>query len=70
LKWTSDYCYDFILAWDSLFHLPTADQPIVVKKICTLLAPGGVALYTFGDAVGDMEDLSFRDGQGGQLCPV
>lgn len=48
--------YQFILAWDSIFHLPLNEQEPVVVKLCNLLAKGGVLIYTFGDAVGEHDD--------------
>ena len=54
--WECDRRFEFILAWDSIFHLPLAQQEAVITRLCGLLAPGGVLIYTFGDAVGDHED--------------
>ena len=51
-EWTPDGTYDFILAWDSLFHLPLDQQQPVLAKLCGALAEGGVFIYSFGDAVG------------------
>ncbi len=48
--------YNFILAWDSIFHLPLSEQEPVVTKLCKLLAKDGVLIYTFGDAVGEHDD--------------
>jgi len=48
--------YQFILAWDSIFHLPLNEQEPVITKLCNLLAKGGVLIYTFGDAVGEHDD--------------
>lgn len=50
--WSSDKQYDLILAWDSIFHLPFAQQAPVVAKLCSMLKNGGILLYTFGDAYG------------------
>lgn len=54
--WQTNNTYDFILAWDSLFHLPMHEQKPVVAKLCAALKPCGTLLYTFGNAVGDHED--------------
>lgn len=54
--WETDQTFDFILAWDSIFHLPLSRQEPVVAKLCKLLSPGGVLLYTCGDAVGEHDD--------------
>ena len=53
--------FDFIVAWDSIFHLPLEEQEPVVTKLCDLLQPGGVLIYTFGDAVGEHEDTWHDD---------
>lgn len=52
--------YEFILAWDSIFHLPLSQQQPVLEKICNMLAPNGVLIYTFGDAKGEHES-SWRE---------
>jgi SAM-dependent methyltransferase len=54
--WEATKLFDFIVAWDSLFHLPLDMQKPVLKKLAALLAPGGVIIYTFGDAVGEHID--------------
>ncbi len=40
--------YDFITAWDSIWHLPLNDQEPVIRKICSALAPNGVFIFTTG----------------------
>lgn len=55
--WDTDQRFQLIVAWDSIFHLPLAMQEPVVKKICGLLADGGVLIYTFGDALGAHDDV-------------
>jgi predicted TPR repeat methyltransferase len=52
-QWQSGHKFDFILAWDSIFHLPLEKQAEVVGRLCGMLAEGGILLYTFGDAQGD-----------------
>ena len=54
--WTPDGTYNFILGWDSLFHLPLDQQQPVLAKLCGALAEGGVFIYSFGDAVGSHSD--------------
>jgi 2-polyprenyl-3-methyl-5-hydroxy-6-metoxy-1,4-benzoquinol methylase len=44
--WTLPREYDFIAAWDSIWHLPLAEQDSVMRKICEGLTPGGVFLFT------------------------
>jgi len=43
--WHAEQSYDFILAWDSLFHLPLTEHPRVLTKLCQLLTEKGVFLY-------------------------
>lgn len=55
--------YDFIVAWDSTFHLPLALQRAGHEGLCALLKPGGVLLLTaggiHGEAGGVMEGIRF-----------
>ncbi|MCB1772919.1 MAG: class I SAM-dependent methyltransferase [Gammaproteobacteria bacterium] len=55
--WESERRFDLVFAWDSIFHLPLAMQQPVVSKLCGLLAPQGVLMYTFGDAHGEHTDV-------------
>jgi SAM-dependent methyltransferase len=57
-QWNLPRKYDFILAWDSTWHLPLKDQEPVLEKISEGLNPGGVHLFTtIGfDAAGDHGD--------------
>ena len=52
----SEERFDFIVAWDSIFHLPLDRQEPVITKLCGLLKPGGVVVYTLGDAEGEHQD--------------
>ena len=54
--WESRETFDFILAWDSLFHLPLNQQAPVLTKLCTMLADRGILLYSFGDDTGTHRD--------------
>ena len=56
VSWNRAASFDFILAWDSLFHLPLDAQQPVLEKLCALLAEGGVLIYSFGDGVGSHVD--------------
>jgi len=47
-EWEPPKPYDFVSAWDSTFHLPIEQQEPVLKKLCGVLAPGGVLLFTCG----------------------
>lgn len=46
--WVLPRRYDFISAWDSIWHVTLARQPEVLRKICGGLAPGGVFIFTTG----------------------
>jgi len=59
--WETEESFDFILAWDSIFHLPFEKQESVVAKLCGLLTKGGILIYTFGDAVGEHDDAWHDD---------
>ena len=54
--WYSDQRFDFILAWDSIFHLPLSMQKPVLDKLCNMLADDGVLIYTFGNDEGEHTD--------------
>lgn len=47
-SWPFPHPYDFITAWDSIWHVPLSDQAAVLKKIAEQLAPGGVFIFTMG----------------------
>ena len=53
--WETNQKYDFIVAWDSIFHLPLAMHSDVVPKLCRMLQKDGVLIYTFGDDYGEHE---------------
>lgn len=40
--------YDFITAWDSIWHIPLAEQENVLTKIVNSLNVGGVFIFSFG----------------------
>lgn len=46
--WTPSKKYDFITAWDSIWHVPLAENENVLRKLCGALAPGGVFIWTTG----------------------
>lgn len=54
--WETDQRFDFIFAWDSIFHLPYEMHRPVISKMCRWLNPGGVVMYTLGNAVGEHTD--------------
>ncbi len=45
-QWTLPRQYDFISAWDSIWHLPLVEQEPVLRKLMGGLTPGGVLIYT------------------------
>ncbi|WGY47021.1 MULTISPECIES: class I SAM-dependent methyltransferase [unclassified Vibrio] len=50
--------YDFITAWDSIWHIPLSQQKPVLCKIVASLNPGGVFIFSFG---GTDEEGCHRD---------
>jgi SAM-dependent methyltransferase len=52
--WTPPEQYDLVIAWDSIFHVPHAEQRGVVGKLCDALAPGGSVLFTAGGIDGEV----------------
>ena len=57
-QWNLPRRYDVIVAWDSLWHVPLADQASVMRKICAGLTQNGVCLFTMGglDEPGEKTD--------------
>jgi SAM-dependent methyltransferase len=51
-----DTAYDFISAWDSIWHVPLRGQGLVLKKLAEALNPGGVLIFTGGglDTAGEV----------------
>ncbi len=59
--WQTEEKFDFIIAWDSIFHLPLAEQKPVLSKLCGLLEKNGTLMYTFGNAEGEHSDVWRND---------
>lgn len=59
--WEPGGTFDFIVAWDSIFHLPLQMQRPVMDKLCRLLNKNGVIIYSFGNATGDHTDTWHGD---------
>lgn len=59
-QWPLPRRYDFISAWDSIWHLPLAQQAPVLRKIFDHLNPGGVCIFTTGglDAPSEKTDAA------------
>ena len=47
-EWEFPRKYDFISAWDSIWHLPLVQQEPVLKKILHGLTSGGICIFTTG----------------------
>lgn len=66
ISWNSDEAYDLIIAWDSIFHIPKELQEKATVKMCSLLTPDGILLFTAGsnegEANGRMENVLFEYG--------
>ncbi|MCH7226069.1 class I SAM-dependent methyltransferase [Haloferula sp. A504] len=48
VTWDFPKQYDFISAWDSVWHVPLEHQEEVLRKLCAGLAGNGVLIYTSG----------------------
>jgi SAM-dependent methyltransferase len=59
-RWEMPVRYDFISAWDSIWHVPLAEHKSVLKKLLGSLTPGGVFIFTTGgvDDPGEKKDAS------------
>lgn len=59
-QWELPRRYDFISAWDSIWHLPLMAQAPVLERILAGLTPGGVCIFTTGglDAPGEKIDAA------------
>lgn len=57
-RWELPRSYDLIVAWDSVWHVPLAEQGAVLTKLCRGLAAGGVLVFTTGgtDAPDEKQD--------------
>jgi SAM-dependent methyltransferase len=53
--WEFPQKYDFISAWDSIWHAPLAEHEKILRKLCDALNGGGVLIFTSGgvDQPGD-----------------
>jgi SAM-dependent methyltransferase len=57
-NWAIPGKYDFISAWDSIWHVPLSEQKQVMTKIVESLESGGVFIFTTGgmDTPGEKTD--------------
>lgn len=54
-QWDLPRSYDLIVAWDSIWHVPLAEQEGVLTKLCRGLAADGVLVFTTGGTDGPSE---------------
>ncbi len=47
-QWQPLEKYDFITAWDSIWHIPLVQQESVMTKLIGSLNKGGVLIFSFG----------------------
>ena len=47
-EWLIQEKYDFITAWDSIWHIPLKQQEKVLTKLVSSLNTGGVLIFSFG----------------------
>ena len=47
-KWEFSHKYDFISAWDSIWHAPLESHELILQKLCGALEEGGVLIFTSG----------------------
>ena len=50
-EWPIEEKYDFITAWDSIWHIPLEQQENVLTKLVSSLNSGGVFIFSFGGTV-------------------
>lgn len=57
-QWTLPATYDFISAWDSIWHIPLSQQEAVLSKLVCGLNSGGVLIFSCGgtDTAGEHHD--------------
>ena len=61
LQYTTTRKYDGIIAWYSLFHFPKEKQKEIYLRAGRLLKPGGIFLFTHGDADDEHTDKMFGE---------
>jgi SAM-dependent methyltransferase len=58
-SWRPAESFDGVLAYDSLFHLRPAAQRSALETIRAALAPGGIAVLSFGGVEGELNGEMF-----------
>jgi SAM-dependent methyltransferase len=48
VTWQPERTYRFISAWDSIWHVPLAEQGALLRKLMRALEPGGVFIFSAG----------------------
>ncbi len=64
-EWIIREKYDFITAWDSIWHVPLGKQAHVLSKMAASLNPGGVLIFSFGGT--DQSDTHTDDFMGPRM---
>lgn len=64
-EWSFPRQYDFITAWDSVWHVPLQRQDETVAKLCHGLSAGGVLIFSAGGT--DVPGEVTNDFQGAPL---
>lgn len=54
-EWLASRQYDFITAWDSVWHVPLARSESVLRKLCGALTADGILIWTTGGHAGPEE---------------
>jgi 2-polyprenyl-3-methyl-5-hydroxy-6-metoxy-1,4-benzoquinol methylase len=66
--WDVPKKYDFITAWDSIWHIPLDQQEKVLTKLVSSLNSNGVLIFSFGGT--DEEDDHKDDFMGPEVMPL
>lgn len=64
--WTPTKPYDFITAWDSIWHVNLAEQRPLMLKLMNALKAGGVFIFTAGGL--DTEGFHTDNTMGPEVC--
>ncbi|WP_444896314.1 class I SAM-dependent DNA methyltransferase [Microbulbifer sp. SSSA005] len=64
-KWKATRKYDFISAWDSIWHIPIEKQEETIRNLASYLNKEGVLIFSFGGT--DKEDYHTNNAMGPEL---
>ncbi|HDY85593.1 MAG TPA: class I SAM-dependent methyltransferase [Methylophaga aminisulfidivorans] len=56
-EWEIENRYDFITAWDSIWHIPLEQQKPVLTKLVNSLNTGGILIFSFGGTTEPSENI-------------